>query len=912
MSDFFKINDDIDDNKKRNQKIRNIVDNPILFSNSDNPELFFLIDEYLSEKQIKWFDNFIKHNIETANLKYQLIYCLKVLPLQTDLKSNIGDFFYEHCIDLKKYIPDWSKVLCIGRSLYSVTYGNTDISVEAFEDFIFNKTYFFSSQLKSYVFPVHYFNSWIGRDSFENFFIKRQLKVCKEYQVKPFRLPIVKCQIIDNPNEFLLNYMKDDPNGYLILDIETTGFDYIKDHPFSIQFCNDDINGYYLRWKDIDLNILNNFLKGKKLVNSNLKFDIKMIKYQFLKNGIKEKDIDLKIYDDLLNLGHILNEMRSNSEKSLSWYYTSFGGYERELNDYKKKYPKVKDYSQIPESIMYKYATMDVIVGYHVWKEMLKQLKWIDDNFKEEGKWSLEKYYRNIVIPAVNLFVQIEMDGVYFNWDGLEKLSTRVKGEIKEIQNKIRQELGLDFDLDTSSLDLENNIEIEKIQQVENFFNMNKESDISVDSNEQLAIRLEKLGWECLSRNKKGLYNVNDDNLQKWSKLEKSKKGAELILQLHRLNVLFNGFIGDPELKTGYFKFKNGVDNKLHSNFSVMLCDSGRNRSSNPNLQNFPERGYLAKELKSLFITKNENYLDYSCDFSGFQLVIGSILSNDKFMQETFKGDNPDLHSLTSYKTYKNLFPDKNITYEEVLKFKKQEPYKTYRQKSKSQNFQLEFGASAFNFAKTVIEPDWSIKDCEDYIEKNNLYKKRDNLLNLLYGRNSQGEEELDQEEKEKRNLIFSSIENKEIFSLYWACACDIRKKHFELYSGLKIWIDETIIKTKQLGYVKSVFGAFRRLPRLLYIGKDDKQTIIKNLSNISLNTGVQNFEISVIHLSMIEFDKWIKENNIDVSMYNMIHDSCKFYIHKDFEKISKSKIDEIFQQDRIEYKGIPVRIEGK
>jgi hypothetical protein len=46
----------------------------------------------------------------------------------------------------------------------------------------------------------------------------------------------------------------------------------------------------------------------------------------------------INIIDDTLQLGHVLNEMRSNSLKTHSWLYTNYGGYEKELDDYKKKY----------------------------------------------------------------------------------------------------------------------------------------------------------------------------------------------------------------------------------------------------------------------------------------------------------------------------------------------------------------------------------------------------------------------------------------------------------------------------------------------------------------------------------------------------------------------------------------------
>ena len=80
MSDFFKPKKVSISTKKVKQK--NIVENPILFSNSDNPEITFVVDQILGKELLLKFHKYIIQRTE-ATLKNQILYCFKYKPDST-------------------------------------------------------------------------------------------------------------------------------------------------------------------------------------------------------------------------------------------------------------------------------------------------------------------------------------------------------------------------------------------------------------------------------------------------------------------------------------------------------------------------------------------------------------------------------------------------------------------------------------------------------------------------------------------------------------------------------------------------------------------------------------------------------------------------------------------------------------
>ncbi|MEI7848371.1 MAG: hypothetical protein WCK35_21405, partial [Chloroflexota bacterium] len=83
-----------------------------------------------------------------------------------------------------------------------------------------------------------------------------------------------------------------------------------------------------------------------------------------------------------------------------------------------------------------------------------------------ESKRTLVEYYNKYMLPACNLFIDIEYNGMLINYDNLKQLSISVKQKLDEAKKVLLVALGVDL--------------------YENF---------NVDSGKQLGEVLQKKGW---------------------------------------------------------------------------------------------------------------------------------------------------------------------------------------------------------------------------------------------------------------------------------------------------------------------------------------------------------------------------------------------------------------------------------
>ncbi len=205
-------------------------------------------------------------------------------------------------------------------------------------------------------------------------------------------------------------------------------------------------------------------------------------------------------------------------------------------------------------------------------------------------------------------------------------------------------------------------------------------------------------------------------------------------------------------------------------------------------------------------------------------------------------------------------------------------------------NFSLVFNTSSLSFAVQSLAPEWSLQEAKDYLKENNIEDKVDYLWKL---------------NKDKQDSDIT----KEL-CYFWAVASDIKKTFFEMYPGVKKWIDNQIKFAKSNGYVTSIFGAIRRLPQLLLIDENEHSSSIKNLENIACNSPVQNYEVVLINKTIFKLSQFIKENNFKTKLVGNVHDSIVLYIHRDEIMTILKKAKEIFEEDIPENKGIPLELE--
>lgn len=895
MSDFF-ISQKSGLTKEQSKRL---VD-PVLYSDP-NPNLYIIVVKRYSLRNIKTLVRIIKSYV-SGNTKVCVLFGLTFLAEEKEIKKNVSDFFDKHTIDLKKYIPENSKILTFGRAIYCIT-KDTDIQASSFYDFSWNKTSFYSLDFKSLIYPVDSLHAIFNfdlslpmLDCFEKKFFNYQLlEINKDIATENYRKPKIEKIFIADPNSFLKQNVG---KGIWSLDIETSSTDWKIAEIGCITLSNNGYRGYFLPWSKIDHDLLSEFLKDKKLICANGTYDFKVL----ARNGIK----NLYLYYDTMHAGHCLNEFRSNSLKSHSWYWTKYGGYDLPLERYKRIH-HIRNYLDIPHEILFDYAVMDAIVTYQVYKKT-------EELLAEDPE--LERYFWEDRMSLVRLFIDISMRGVYIDWEKVKKIGLDLQKDIKDLKEEIWGKFG---------------------------------QRINIDSGPNLGKFIEfELGWPAIKRVKAsigGYYAVNAYTLNEWKKL--GYEESDLISQYNSLRTIYDTFIGDEKLKTGIWQYKQ-QDGKIYPEFWVSMALSHRFKSSSPNWQNCPSHGDIAKIIRSIYTVPGEDYDFCEIDFAGLQLRICAAMSMDEAMRKAFTEMGGDLHSLTAYNIFyrgvkkivaeweggrkdylskkkirirrnsqdieifardlkhkdilylrgKESLPlikvlHKDFLLSDFIRKKSKPVYKDYRYKAKGVNFGLIFNQSARSFGLGTLKKEWNLEMCDTFIEEQCLLSELSRLI--------------EKESKKKK-----SVRLKEEDCKYVICATQIKKEFFDLYAGVKKWIYNSIKKGKTDGFIRSHFGNRRLVPQLLSEGEDDSYGTIKNLSNICCNSPVQSHEVVLIGRAIRLIDKFIQENNLKSYVTGMVHDSVTMYLHKSEREILCRQILKIFSIDYPENKGIPMEAEIK
>ena len=107
--------------------------------------------------------------------------------------------------------------------------------------------------------------------------------------------------------------------------------------------------------------------------------------------------------------------------------------------------------------------------------------------------------------------------------------------------------------------------------------------------------------------------------------------------------------------------------------------------------------------------------------------------------------------------------------------------------------------------------------------------------------------------------------------------------KYYELYPNVKKYMDEIIAKTKELGYVTTLFGRVRNIEEI-----NEKNYMVRQMGErMALNTPIQGTSADIIKLAMVNIYKKLKENNLKSKMVLQIHDELIFDCYDDeLEKV--------------------------
>ncbi len=191
------------------------------------------------------------------------------------------------------------------------------------------------------------------------------------------------------------------------------------------------------------------------------------------------------------------------------------------------------------------------------------------------------------------------------------------------------------------------------------------------------------------------------------------------------------------------------------------------------------------------------------------------------------------------------------------------------------------FGMAALTFSTNTLRMEWTAEKCEQFIPEYNLEKLRDNLR------------------KRYKNLSEDDL-------AYLTVATFFRDEFFKMYPVLEKWIlQQGAIAAKQ-GYVRSPWGARRLLPQLTYQGRRSDSKEIKNLSNIAVNSPVQNYEAVYMAKAMVGTSRDMEANGFHSYIAGTVHDSIvPFTFVEEQDEVLKIMLT-YFATDYPAAKGIP------
>lgn len=257
-----------------------------------------------------------------------------------------------------------------------------------------------------------------------------------------------------------------------------------------------------------------------------------------------------------------------------------------------------------------------------------------------------EELYREIEIPLLKVLSDIERNGVLVNAEMLGQQSEELAGRMAELEKKIFDEAGEEFNLGSPK----------QIQEI--FFNE------------------EKLNLPIVTKTKKGQPSTGVEVLEK---LAEEHDVPRWLLEHRGLSKLKSTYTDKLPLEI------NETTGRVHTSYHQAIAATGRLSSTTPNLQNIPIRNADGRRIRQAFVPP-EGFKMLAADYSQIELRIMAHLSNDEGLVKAFS-EGKDIHRATAA---------------EIFEVELDQVETEQRRAAKAVNFGLIYGMSAFGLAKQL------------------------------------------------------------------------------------------------------------------------------------------------------------------------------------------------------------------
>ncbi len=301
---------------------------------------------------------------------------------------------------------------------------------------------------------------------------------------------------------------------------------------------------------------------------------------------------------------------------------------------FKETIGKLKNFSFVDIKKASIYCGYDVFLTRKISELLLNQL---------ETNNKLSKVLFDIELPLEPVLSQMENSGIRVDIPYLNQLSDELKDSLLNIEKKVFDLAGKNFNLASPK------------QLGEILF-----EDLELDKKKS---RKTKTGWST--------------DAAVLDKLSDEHKIIPLLIEHRTFSKLLSTYIDALPLLV------NTKTGRVHTNFNQAATTTGRLSSSNPNLQNIPVRTEFSKRIRKAFLPE-EGFKLLSADYSQIELRILAHLAEEDILINAFN-NNDDIHSLTA----QLIFDKKEISTNE-------------RRVGKTINFGVIYGMGVKKFARST------------------------------------------------------------------------------------------------------------------------------------------------------------------------------------------------------------------
>ena len=443
-----------------------------------------------------------------------------------------------------------------------------------------------------------------------------------------------KYELIDNEMDmrricdFFLTKQK------LSFDTETTSTDAISAELVGLSFAVEPFKAFYVpvpENREEAMKVLEIFrpvYESERIlkIGQNVKYDLEVL----ANYGIELKG---EMFDTMIAHYLLQPELRHNMDYMAEVYLNYQTIHIDELIGPRGK--NQKSMRDVPPADVCEYASEDADITLQLYNALEPKLKESD----------LYPLFRDVEMPLVRVLAEMEMNGVLIDTNALKETSVAFTERMLELERKIYEEAGEEFNI--SSPRQVGDILFEKLKIVEK-----------------------------AKKTKTGQYVTSEEVLQQ---LKNKAPIVSNILAYRGLKKLLGTYVDAlPKLinpRTGH----------IHTSFNQTVTATGRLSSSDPNLQNIPVRGEDGKDIRRCFIPE-PGCLFFSADYSQIELRVMAHLSNDQNMIEAFR-EGHDIHTATAAKIYKESLD--SVTRDQ-------------RTKAKRANFGIIYGITMFGLAQNL------------------------------------------------------------------------------------------------------------------------------------------------------------------------------------------------------------------